>query len=159
MCTLGRLCSSRIVQRHGGKVRAFVVPSNQGDTLQRKIAQHVTAGETVYTDSANAYFGLRRGYTHYVVNHAIEYVRGHVHTNSIEAFWSVFKRTLKGTYIAPRPWHLQRYVEEQVHRFNEREKNDGQRFPVVVKQADGIRLTYKELTASSPRRLRAKASD
>jgi ISXO2-like transposase domain len=81
------------------------------------------------------------------VNHAIGYVRGHVHTNSIEAFWSVLKRALKGTYIAPHPQHLQRYVEEEIFRFNEQESTGGPRFVKAAKGADGKRLTYKALIA------------
>jgi len=133
-----------IVER-GGEARAWVVPDTAKDTLQNKIAEHVTAGETVYTDAHPSYMGLRRGYNHYVINHAVEYVNGHVYTNTIEAFWSVFKRTIKGTYIAPRPWHLQRYVEEQVFRFNARKETDGERFPKALKRVEGVRLTYKAL--------------
>lgn len=77
----------------------------------------------------------------------MEYVRGEIHTNSIESFWSVLKRTIKGTYICPRPKHLDRYLDEQVWRFNNREDKDGERLPRVLKLADGARLTYKDLTA------------
>lgn len=134
-----------IVER-SGKARAFVIPSSKKGTLQERIRQHVQPGAIVYTDALQSYVGLRDDYKHYVINHALEYVRGHVHTNTIESFWSVFKRTVKGTYVAPRPWHLQRYVEEQVFRFNAREEKDGPRFALVCKQADGKRLTYKSLT-------------
>jgi transposase-like protein len=134
-----------IVQRKGN-VRAFVVPSIGAITLQGGIRKHVKEGETVYTDGAPAYRGLDQKYVHYVIDHAYEYVKGHIHTNSIESFWSVFKRTIKGTYIAPRPQHLQRYVEEQVFRFNERGGKDGPRFVKAAKAADGKRLTYKNLT-------------
>lgn len=78
---------------------------------------------------------------------AVEYVRGHIHTNNIEGFWSILKRTIKGTYIAPRSRHLQRYIEEQVFRFNERENADGLRFVKAVAGADGKRVTYKALIA------------
>jgi transposase-like protein len=135
-----------IARRHGN-VRAWVVPNTQAETLQGKIAEHVAPGTTVYTDAAKAYLGLKQRFTHYTINHAVEYVNGHISTNYIESFWSVFKRTVKGTYVAPRPKHLQRYVEEQVFRFNARKGNDGDRFPVVVKQAEGKRLTWKVLTA------------
>ncbi len=129
-----------------GTIRAFVVPFVDRESLQGGIRKYVKPGAEVHTDGFPAYRGLSPEYVHQVVDHAYEYVRGHVHTNSSESFFSVLKRTLKGTYIAPRPWHLQRYIEEQVHRFNERDKTDGERFPVVVKQADGVRLTYKALT-------------
>lgn len=128
-----------------GRVRAFVVPVTDRPTLQGGVLRNVVEGSELHTDGNIVYYDLWKHFNHHVIDHAFEYVRGNVHTNSIEAFWSVFKRTIKGTYIAPRPQHLQRYVEEQVHRFNEREKTDGERFPVVVKQADGVRLTYKAL--------------
>jgi transposase-like protein len=128
-----------------GKIRAFVIPFASARTLQGGIRKHVEPGAEVHTDGFPAYRGIDQDYIHHVIDHAYEYVRENVHTNSIESFFSLLKRTIKGTYIAPRPEHLQAYIEEQVHRFNEREKTDGERFPVVVKQADGIRLTYKAL--------------
>lgn len=130
-----------------GKVRAFVVPSSKKGTLQHGVRKWVLPGATVYTDALKSYQGLAPDYVHHVINHAIEYVRGHAHTNSIESFWSVFKRTLKGTYIAPRPQHLQRYVDEQVFRFNERENADGPRFVKAAARADGKHLTWKALTS------------
>jgi DUF2075 family protein len=113
------------------------------------LRQHVEPGAIVYTDAAAAYTSLKKTYTHHVINHAHEYVRGHIHTNSIEGFWSVFKRTIKGTYIAPREQHLQRYVEEQVARFNDREMGDGPRFVKALDRTDGRRLTYKALTGKA----------
>jgi hypothetical protein len=112
-----------------------------------KVRENVERGSVVYTDGLASYSKLNQDYVHHVIDHATEYVRGHVHTNNIEGFWSVFKRTIKGTYIAPRPKHLQRYVEEQVTRFNDRELKDGPRFAKIVDRADGRRLTYKALTA------------
>jgi transposase-like protein len=135
-----------IVQR-GGKVRAFVIPNAGTMQLFMKLRDNVERGATVYTDSWAGYNAARFRWTHHVVNHAIEYVRGHVHTNNIEGFWSVFKRTIKGTYVAPRPKHLQAYIEEQVFRFNERKESDGPRFAKATKAADGKRLTYKALVA------------
>jgi transposase-like protein len=128
-----------------GDVRAFVVPDVKRSTLTENIRKHVQPGATVYTDALASYASISDEHVHHVINHAVEYVRGHVHTNSIESFWSVFKRTLKGTYVAPRPEHLQRYVEEQVYRFNRREELDGPRFTKATKNADGKRLTYREL--------------
>lgn len=141
----GKAIVMGIVERNGA-IRAFVIPSTQGRTVQDKVREHVEEGATLYTDGLHGYKGLKASYTHHIIDHAYEYVRGHVHTNSIESFWSVFKRTIKGTYIAPRPQHLQRYVNEQVFRFNEREETDGPRFAKAVKQADGKRLTYNALT-------------
>jgi transposase-like protein len=98
-----------------GRVRAFVIPSTRRQTLADRLRENVEAGSVVYTDAAAAYTSIKKDYTHYIINHPHEYVRGHIHTNSIEGFWSVFKRTIRGTYIAPRPKHLQAYVEEQVY--------------------------------------------
>ncbi|HTV72473.1 MAG TPA: transposase, partial [Candidatus Acidoferrales bacterium] len=98
------------------------------------------------TDSLKSYADLRESYRHFVINHAQEYVRDHhVHTNSIENFWSVLKRTIGGTYIAPRPKHLDAYLDEQIFRFNERENQDGPRFAKALRGADSKRLTYKRL--------------
>jgi len=75
----------------------------------------------------------------------VEYVRGRVHTNGIENFWSLLKRGLKGTYISVEPFHLGRYVDEQVFRFNERKGNDGDRFTSALWGIIGRKLTYREL--------------
>jgi transposase-like protein len=128
-----------------GRVRAWVIPFVENEYLQGNIRRNVAPGSEVHTDGFPAYRGLKRDYIHQVIDHAYEYVRGHVHTNSIESFFSVFKRTIRGTYIAPRPKHLQRYVQEQVYRFNERESNDAPRFAQAAKLTEGKRLTYKRL--------------
>jgi transposase-like protein len=130
----------------GGRVRAFTIPSNRKETLLPAIVENVAAGSTVYTDSLGSYTDLRKGYAHFVINHAERYVNGRVHTNSIENFWSVLKRTLGGTYIAARPQHLDAYLDEQIFRFNERREKDGPRFAKVTKAMDGRRLTWKTLT-------------
>jgi hypothetical protein len=85
------------------------------------------------------------------VNHIQEYVRGEIHTQGIENFWSLLKRTLSGTHVAVEPFHLDRYVTEQVFRFNNRATkdnplNDADRFAVVLSQVSGKRLTYAEVT-------------
>jgi hypothetical protein len=81
------------------------------------------------------------------VNHVNEYVRGNVHTQGIENFWGCLKRTLGGTYIAVEPFHLDRYVDEQVFRFNNRRNmDDGARFRKALTQVNGKRLTWAELT-------------
>jgi len=81
-----------------------------------------------------------------MIDHAVEYVRGRVHTNGIENFWSLLKRGLKGTYISVEPFHLGRYVDEQVFRFNERKGSDADRFNAALRRVTGKRLTYQELT-------------
>lgn len=133
-----------MVQRKG-RVRAKVINTADRDTLQNEIKAHVVIGSEIYTDDHKGYDGLYEAYLHDVVNHSIEYVRGNVHTNSIENFWSLLKRTVKGTYISVAPEHLQKYVEEQAFRYNEREGNDQDRFLGVIKAISGKRLTYNQL--------------
>jgi transposase-like protein len=120
---------------------------NKRETLQREILSNVKYGSKVYTDSAVGYDLLRRRYVHETVNHAETYVNGQVHTNSLENFWSLMKRNLSGTYVAVEPFHLDRYLDEQLFRFNNRiNTSDEQRFRKVVGQLAGRRLTYADLT-------------
>ena len=128
------------------QVRVNVVPNQKRATLQAEIKQNVRSGITVYTDSLKSYEGLDSMYVHDMVDHAIEYVRGEVHTNGIENFWSLLKRSLKGTYVAVAPKHLTRYCAEQAFRFNERVGNDASRFSKVMQSVPGKRLMYKQLT-------------
>ena len=136
-------------RQRGGHVRAMVIDNVRRTTLLPKIREHVVPGSIVYTDSLSAYHDAREHYSHFTVNHAYEYVRGNVHTNTIESFWSVLRRTLRGTYVAPRPWHLQRYLDEQIFRFNRRDEKDGPRFIATAKATEGKRITYKSLTAKA----------
>ena len=137
-----------ILQRSRGenpsRVRAGVIQSANRATLHGAIHSTVEAGAKVYTDAWRPYRGLT-GYTHAVIDHSVEYVVGRIHTNGIENFWSLLKRSIKGTYISVEPFHLGRYVDEQVFRFNERKGNDGHRFAVALTGAIGRRLTYREL--------------
>lgn len=131
-----------------GRVRARVVESPQGKVLIPVVRETVEEGSTLYTDSWQAYELLRNEYVHEAVNHSIEYVRGNIHTNGIENFWSLLKRTIKGTYVSVAPEHLQKYVEEQTFRYNERKGNDQARFFGVLKSISGKRLTYEQLIGS-----------
>jgi transposase-like protein len=145
-----------IVERKG-KIRAFVIEDTKRETLHAKIKQNVANDSTVYTDEWKAYRQLTN-YSHFVINHGKEYVKGHIHTNNIENFWSLLKRTVKGTYICPRPWQLNRYVDAQAFRYNVRDLNDDGRFFLLAKGTDGKRLTYKTLTKTvSINQLRTKA--
>jgi hypothetical protein len=81
-----------------------------------------------------------------VIDHAESYVRGKVHTNGLENFWSLVKRAIKGTYVSVEPFHLFRYLDEEVFRFNERGDNDGGRFVKVLRSVVGKRLTFAQLT-------------
>jgi transposase-like protein len=137
------------------QVRAEVVPNVTRETLQNQILKNVKFGSTVYTDAAVAYeSGLQRRFVHDVVDKTQTYVRGRVHVNSMENFWALMKRSLKGTYVAVEPFHLSRYVDEQVFRFNNRATkdnplNDSDRFTFLMSEVLGHRLTYSDLTGKS----------
>jgi hypothetical protein len=134
-----------------GRVRARVINTRTRDELIPIIREHIADGTELYTDNHAAYDFLDEWYNHEWINHSIcEYVRGNAHTNSIENFWSIFKRCIKGTYISVDAVHLQRYVEEQVFRYNERHGNDSERFEKITSQLAGKRLTYADLTGKTP---------
>ena len=95
------------------------------------------------------YAALNAEYIHEVIDHAEAYVRGHVHTNGIENFWSLLKRAIKGTYVNVEPFHLFRYLDEQTFRYNARKTTDGKRFERVTASIVGKRVTYRELTRSA----------
>jgi transposase-like protein len=137
----------------GGRVRAWTVPDATKQTLLPKLRDSIHHDATVYTDAAPFYTHINEYFlTHSSVNHSIEeYVRGNVHTNNIECFWAVLKRTIGGTYIHVNPRHLDRYLSEQVYRFDARKDDDGPRFAAVVKRTDGRRLTWKVLTDKTAR--------
>ena len=134
-------------RRGRSRVRAMVVPDHKKSSLVPRLRENVLPGSILYTDALRSYRGLEPEYYHAFVDHMVTYVEGVVHTNTIENFWSCLKRTLNGTYICPRSFHLGAYVDEQVWRFNERERNDSERFAGAAKGVDGKRLTYKELIA------------
>jgi transposase-like protein len=130
----------------GGNVRTFAVPSRRKHELHGKIRQHVKAGSALFSDALQSYNGLDGEYQHAVVDHAVEYVRGNVHTNTMENFWSLVKRQLHGTYISVEPFHLFRYLDEQSFRYNARKLTDAERFSHVCSQVAGRRLTWDRLT-------------
>ncbi len=131
------------------RVRATTIADAKRSTLDPKVRQTVAEGSILFTDGAGGYRFLGDDYNHSVVNHdAGEYVRGEVHTNAIENFWSLLKRGLHGTYISVEPFHLFRYLDEQVFRFNSRDLSDGDRFLALVRSIAGKRLTYDQLISS-----------
>jgi transposase-like protein len=138
----------RTSARSHSRVRAFAVRDTTAITLQSIVRETVEPGSRLLTDALTSYRVLGRRYLHEWVNHTIEYVRGTVHTNGIENFWSLLKRTIKGTYVSVEPFHLARYVDEQSFRFNERKDNDYGRFAKVLSSVVGKRLTYRELTGN-----------
>ncbi len=149
----GKTIVQGIFDREARQVRAKVVPDIKRETLQNAILNNVKYGSTVYTDDAVGYDKLHYRFVHDVVNHSEEYVRGRVHTNCLENFWSLLKRGLRGTYVAVEPFHLDRYVDEQVFRFNNRKAKPAERFALAMSQVAGKRLTYADLTGKneSPR--------
>jgi transposase-like protein len=135
-----------ILQRDG-KVRTVVVPSRKKKDLQAEVHKHVEAGSALYSDALMSYDGLASKYAHQVVDHAVAYVDGAVHTNGLENYWSLLKRGLNGTYVSVEPFHLFRYLDEQAFRFNNRkEMDDFDRFKLATSQIVGRRLTYAELS-------------
>ncbi len=135
------------ILERGGKVRAAVVPNRKRAALQEQVRKHVTAGSALYSDALKSYSGLEVDYAHQVVDHATEYVDGRVHTNGLENFWSLLKRGISGTYVSVEPFHLFRYLDEQMFRFNNRKDlDDAGRFNLAVSQILGKRLTFAELT-------------
>jgi transposase-like protein len=134
-----------IVER-GGNVRTFHVGNRRRPELQKHIRDHVQAGSAVFSDELKSYEGLESDYQHAVINHAVEYANGNVHTNTMENFWSLVKQQLHGTYISVEPFHLFRYLDEQSFRYNGRKLTDLERFAIICSQVAGRRLTWDRLT-------------
>jgi len=130
----------------GGDVKARVIDDRRKPHVDPVVTASVDAGSHIITDEFSVYPHLSTPYYHEVINHLEGYVRGHVHTNGIENFWSLLKRALRGTYVAVEPFHLDSYVDEQVFRFNNRKNMDDKgRFEYAMRNVAGKRLTYNEL--------------
>jgi transposase-like protein len=140
----GKVAVMGLLERHG-EVRTCVLPNVRTKALQGEVAKHVEQGSVVYSDAFRSYRGLQDDYVHNVINHAERYVDGQIHTNSIENFWSLLKRMIKGTYVSVEPFHLFRYLDEQSFRFNTRKGTDADRFVKAAAALTGKRLTYAEL--------------
>jgi transposase-like protein len=139
------------ILERGAKVLTKVVDDN---TLQKRIREHVIAGSAIFTDALKSYEGLDE-FQHEVIDQAIEYVQGEIHTNGLENFWSLLKRALGGTYVSVEPFHIFRYLDQQAFRYNNRKgMNDGQRFDLAVSQILGKRLTWDQLTGKALEALR-----
>ena len=135
----------------GGRVKTEVVRERTQAVLHSIVNMNIAPGTALVTDEWGGYRGT--GFEHAVINHAVEYVSGQVHTQGIENFWSLLKRSLGGTYISVEPFHLHRYLNEQVFRYNNRATKDNpltdaDRFMLAVSQIEGKRLTYAELTGN-----------
>jgi transposase-like protein len=148
---MGKAAVMGLLQRHPGKgksrVRLEVVPNTRRHQLHSRVEQHVEDGSKVFTDALKSYDHLGVYYQHQVIDHAEAYVRGEVHTNGMENFWSLLKRAIRGTYVSVEPFHLFRYLDEQAFRFNERDTNDQERFVRTMAQIQGKRVMYRELIA------------
>src|ERR1700686_4629698 len=139
------------ILERGGKVRTKIVADRKQETLHGAVRANVEAGADLFTDEFGAYKGLQGEFEHQVVDHALRYVDGRVHTNGIENFWSLLKRGVAGTYVAVEPFHLFRYLDEQSFRFNNRatrenKVTDADRFDMAIRNIVGKRLTFAALT-------------
>ncbi len=132
----------------GGKVVTKHIENADRKTLQGHIKAHVDKGAAVSIDTHRGYRGLSAEYRHGVVDRAVAYVEGQIHTNGLESYWSLLKRTIGGTYVSVEPFHLHRYLDEQSFRYNERKTTDGQGMGMgmAVQGIAGRRLTSKQLT-------------
>ena len=138
----------------GGKVRTMVVGDRKRATLQTCVKEHVEAGSALYSDALKSYDGLAQEYAHQVIDHAEKYVDGKIHTNGMDNFWSLLKRGISGTYVSVEPFHLFRYLDEQMFRYNNRatkenKVTDADRFSKVASNIVGKRLTFAELTGKT----------
>jgi len=134
-----------MIERSGRRVKAQVIKERTQEVLSPIASDNIAHGSIVVTDEWGGYNDIK--FAHEVVNHAETYVRGNVHTNGIENFWSLLKRGLGGTYISVEPYHLIRYIDEQAFRYNNRVMvTDAQRMSRVMDNVPGRRLTYAQLT-------------
>jgi transposase-like protein len=139
------------ILERGGKVRTKIVADRKQETLHGAVRANVAAGTELFTDTFGAYKGLQGEFEHQVVDHALRYVDGRIHTNGLENFWSLLKRSLGGTYVSVEPFHLFRYLDEQSFRYNFRgtkdnPMTDSDRFSIAASQLVGKRITFAQLT-------------
>jgi transposase-like protein len=146
----GKVAVMGLLDRHPEKgksrIRTTPIETTRAYRLHTEVSKNVEDGATVYTDALASYQKLDLYYQHKVIDHAEKYVDGVVHTNGLENYWSLLKRTIRGTYVSVEPFHLFRYLDEQAFRFNERSVRDGDRFRRTLRQIAGKRITYEVLT-------------
>jgi transposase-like protein len=135
--------ASRIVLQHTERIDKAALDGN--------VRKYVLRGSVVNTDQSFVYDKLDDEYVREVINHAECYAKGKVHVNGLENFWSLLKRTIRGTYVSVEPFHLFRYLDEQAFRFNERKdgRGDKGRFLKAMAGVIGKRLTWAKLTAEN----------
>ncbi|HXU31158.1 MAG TPA: IS1595 family transposase [Thermoanaerobaculia bacterium] len=145
----GKAAVMGLLERHGkdghSRVKTKVVSNVKRKTLSPEVRANVAEGSKVFSDTLASYADLSDDYTHKVINHAESYAKGRIHTNGLENFWSLLKRSLKGTYVCVEPFHLFRYLDEQSFRFNTRKGTDALRFLHAAAGLIGRRVQYKEL--------------
>jgi transposase-like protein len=148
---IGKTIVHGLLQRNAdespSQVDARVIPNAEQVTIMARLLRNVEPGTVVNTDAALAYTNLADRYVHYMIDHSVRYVAGKVHINGIENFWCLVKRMIRGTYVHVAPFHLDRYLDEEVWRFNKRKLNDGSRFNTVMQGVLGKRITYRVLCA------------
>jgi transposase-like protein len=144
---MGKQIVFGLLERKTGKVRVEHVETRRKHELTTLVRENVRKGSEIMTDELLSYDGLDSEYAHNVINHAEKYVDGNVHTNRMENFWSLLKRSIKGTYVSVEPFHLFRYLDEQSFRYNERHDTDAERFQKVLGSVAGKRLDWKTLTS------------
>lgn len=137
-----------LVQRDG-RVKTFVVENTESATLQNIVKSNIAENVTLITDAYRSYSGLNAICNHITVKHTEGNYKteGEKHTNTIEGFWSLFKRSYVGTYHFMSPQHLQRYMDEMSFRYNNRKISDCFRFEQAILMTDSPRIKYRELTA------------
>jgi transposase-like protein len=137
-----------LVER-GGNVRTFHVAHADKVTVNKLVMDNIAKESRLHTDESRLYFGADEHFaTHETVHHSSgEYVRGDVHTNSAEGYFSIFKRGMRGIYQHCKEKHLHRYLAEYDFRYNHRIRlgyNDGDRAALAIKGIEGKRLTYRQ---------------
>jgi len=141
-----------LIERGSGRVKAFTVPRVTADNLRAAIDANVHPHARLMTDELPAYRAIaeQTGREHHSVVHSREeYVRGDVHTNTAEGFFSLLKRGINGAFHHVSRGHLNRYCDEFAFRYENRKATDNQRATMIVAGAEGKRLTYKQPAASS----------
>lgn len=132
--------------KRGGEVRSQVMDRITGDNLRSFVRDNVVVCSDVYTDDYHGYRGLEPKFAHKVIKHSQkEYVRGDVHTNTVEGYFSLLKRGIIGTFHQVSKKHLPLYLAEFDHRYNHRETTDGERTIAGIRKVEGKRLTLKPL--------------
>ena len=136
-----------LLQRNG-KLRAIVISDTKAKTLQPIIKRIVKHQSTLISDEWLGYRGIGAHYKHYVVDHSkkqyVDYNNPEIHTNDIEGFWGIMKRSYNGIYNWWSKKHMQKYVDEFVFRYNTRKLTESDKFNWLLLNAN-IRLTYNEL--------------